>query len=71
MWEKKAGDNASKMLSTAPGTRSALRPDRKLLLLLAVVVQSWQLRRSAPQGRGPTHRGLEPAGPSPPHLSKH
>lgn len=38
VWEKRAGDNESKMLSTAPGARSALRPDRKLLSLLAVVV---------------------------------
>lgn len=60
-WSKgrRAGDNASKMLSTAPGTARA--QDQKLLTLLAVVVWSWQQRGPAPREEAPpTGTGLRP-----------
>lgn len=66
--EIRAGDNASKMLSAAPGTVRA-PTDRKLLSLLAVVVWSWQQRRPAPREEAPpTGTGLRPqvSGPFPP-----
>ena len=53
VWGKRAGDNESKMLSAAPGARSVLRPDRKLLSLLAVVVESWQREDKAPGEEAP------------------